>query len=111
MNTRQIVRIFPKGSDPRIDSYSGFFDNDRKHSTGMGEWLRERGVTDLAVCGLATDYCVKATACDAAELGFRTVLVQDACRGVGLKADDIPEACEAMRRAGVVLTSSAAVLP
>ncbi len=111
LNTRQIARIFPKGTEPRTDSYSGFYDNDRKHSTGLGEWLREQGVTELAVCGLATDYCVKATACDAVALGFRTLLIQDACRGVGLKPDDIPEACEAMRRAGVVLTSSAALLP
>ena len=103
LNTRAITRIFPKGQDPQVDSYSGFFDNGRRRSTGLGEWLKERGITEVAVCGLATDYCVKATACDAASLGLRTQLIQEACRGVGLRKDDIPEALDAMRRAGVIL--------
>ena len=110
LETAGLARIFPKGLDPRVDSYSGFFDNDRKHSTGMGEWLKEQDVTDIAVCGLATDYCVKATARDAADLGFKTLLVQDACRGVGIEPDDISEAYETMRQAGVVFTSSAALM-
>jgi nicotinamidase/pyrazinamidase len=111
LNTRGIARIFPKGLDPQIDSYSGFFDNGRKRSTGLGEWLKDRGITEVAICGLTTDYCVKATACDATSLGLRALLIQDACRGVGLRPGDIPEALDAMRRAGVILTESAAFLP
>lgn len=108
LDTARIARVFPKGTDKTIDSYSGFFDNGKKKSTGLGEWLKAQGVTDVAVCGLATDYCVKATAIDAAELGFRTTLVEEACRGVGLGKDDVAKAIQAMREAGVRVTASAA---
>ena len=56
LETRRIARVFPKGTDARIDSYSGLFDNGHRQSTGLGEWLRERGVTAVCVTGLATDY-------------------------------------------------------
>ena len=100
------VTVFPKGTDPAIDSYSGFFDNGKRKSTGLGEWLKAQGVTQVAVCGLATDYCVKATAIDAAQLGFQTTLIEDACRGVGLGSTDIADALQAMQDAGVILTTS-----
>jgi nicotinamidase/pyrazinamidase len=109
LDTRRIVRVFPKGTDPGIDSYSGFFDNGRRKATGLGDWLKAQRVDDVLVCGLATDYCVKATAIDAAGLGFRTTLVEDACRGVGLQPNDIPAALTAMRQAGVVITTAAAL--
>lgn len=109
LDTRRIARVFPKGTDPGIDSYSGFFDNGRRKATGLGDWLKAQRVGEVLVCGLATDYCVKATAIDAAGLGFRTTLVEDACRGVGLQADDIPAALAAMRQAGVAITGSAAL--
>jgi nicotinamidase/pyrazinamidase len=105
LETRRIARVFPKGTDPGIDSYSGFFDNGRRKATGLGDWLRQQGVEAVVVCGLATDYCVKATAIDAAQLGFRTTLATAACRGVGLRPDDIPDAIAAMRAAGVAITS------
>src|SRR5262245_56174161 len=72
LDRERIVKIFPKGTDPNIDSYSGLFDNGHRKSTGLGEWLKGRGVTDVFVCGLATDYCVKFTALDAAQAGFKT---------------------------------------
>jgi nicotinamidase/pyrazinamidase len=103
LNTRRIARIFPKGTDPAIDSYSGFFDNGKRKATGLGEWLKTQAVDEVLICGLATDYCVKATAIDAAQLGFRTVLIEDACRGVAMKATDIPDALAAMRQAGVTV--------
>ena len=106
LDTSRIHRVFPKGTDAGIDSYSGFFDNGKCKATGLGEWLRAQQVDEVLVCGLATDYCVKATAIDAAQLGFRTVLIEDACRGVGLQADDIPAALGAMREAGVIITTS-----
>lgn len=105
LDTRRIARVFPKGTDAGIDSYSGFFDNGRRRSTGLGEWLKEQGVDAVLVCGLATDYCVKATAIDAASLGLRTTVVEDACRGVGLAPGDIPAALAEMRAAGVAITS------
>ena len=107
LDTRRIARVFPKGTDPGIDSYSGFFDNGRKKATGLGDWLKAQRVDEVLVCGLATDYCVKATAVDAAGLGFRVTVVEDACRGVALSPDDVPKAFAAMREAGVAVAGSA----
>lgn len=101
------ARIFPKGTDPTIDSYSGFFDNGHRRATGLGDYLREQGVTDVCVAGLATDYCVKFTALDAVRLGFRTTLIEDACRGVNLKPGDVRQAIDEMRAAGIRVATSA----
>ena len=106
LDTRKVARVFPKGTDPTIDSYSGFFDNGRRKATGLGDWLRAQRVDAVAVCGLATDYCVKATALDAIGLGLRATLITDACRGVGLQPGDIPAALTAMAEAGVTVTTS-----
>lgn len=104
-----ISRVFPKGTDRGIDSYSGFFDNGHRVSTGMGEWLKEQGVDELFLCGLTTDYCVKFSALDAVNLGFRVRVVLDACRGVNLQPGDVEAALQAMRRAGVEIVSSGEV--
>lgn len=105
LDVSRISRIFQKGTDPAIDSYSGFFDNGHRKATGLGDFLRERGVTDVYVLGLATDYCVKFTALDARRLGFRTLLVEDACRGVELRPGDITQAVAEMKAAGVIITN------
>lgn len=102
----RIAKIFPKGTDPRIDSYSGLFDNGRRKSTGLGEWLKERSVREVFVCGLATDYCVKFTALDAAQFGFKTHLIEDASRGVNLQPNDVMNAIAEMERAGVTIVQS-----
>ncbi len=101
LDTRRVARVFPKGTDARIDSYSGLFDNGHRQSTGLAEWLHERGVTGIHVVGLATDYCVKFTALDAVQEGFRVHLIEDACRGVNLAPDDTDRALDQMRNAGV----------
>lgn len=93
-------RVFRKGMDPGVDSYSGFFDNGHRHDTGLAGYLREQGVGEVSVAGLATDYCVKHTVLDAVALGFRTTLLRAGCRGVNLAPGDVERACEAMRRAG-----------
>jgi nicotinamidase/pyrazinamidase len=95
--------IFQKGIDPEVDSYSGFFDNRRRHSTGLGEFLKKQNVTAVYVAGLATDYCVKFTVLDAKALGFATVLIDDACRGVELLPGDVAEAIDQMTAAGVTV--------
>jgi len=100
---------FEKGNDPAVDSYSGFFDNARR-ATGLGDYLRAKGVTDVAVVGLATDYCVKFTALDAVQLGFKTTLIEDACRGVNLQPSDVKKAVDEMETAGVVVQTSDAIL-
>ncbi len=97
----KVTKVFQKGTDPLIDSYSGFYDNGHKRSTGLAAWLRERGIREVHVCGVATDYCVKFTALDAILEGFRTTLLLDACRGVNLREGDINKAIREMREAGV----------
>lgn len=99
-------KVFKKGTDPRIDSYSGFFDNGRKKATGLGEYLEDQGVTEVYVCGLATDYCVKFTALDALSLGFKTFLIEDASKGVNLNPDDVKNAIAEMRDAGITIMQS-----
>src|SRR6266699_2764446 len=110
LNRDRIAKIFPKGTDAGIDSYSGLFDNGHRRSTGLGEWLKQKGVTEVFVCGLATDYCVKFTALDAVQFGFKTFLVEDASRGVTLRPDDVNNAIADMNRAGVVIVQSADIL-
>lgn len=78
LDTSKIAKIFPKGTDVRIDSYSGFFDNARRKSTGLADYLRGKGATDLFLCGLAGDICVYYSALDALEQGFRVAFIRDA---------------------------------
>lgn len=110
LDVGRIDAVVRKGMDPEIDSYSGFFDNDRQRATGLAERLRELGETELWVLGLATDYCVKATALDALRLGFRTTLVVDGCRAVELQAGDGARAIAEMQAAGVTLVTSGELL-
>lgn len=102
--------VFQKGVVRHIDSYSGFFDNGKGHDTGLAKYLSERGVTDVYLAGLATDYCVKFTALDALALGFRTHVIADACRAVNLKPGDEGKAIEAMQGAGAVITRAEEIL-
>jgi len=110
LNRKRIDKVFPKGTDAGIDSYSGLFDNGHRKSTGLSEWLKAQGVTEVFVCGLATDYCVKFTALDAAEMGFKTHLIEDASRGVDLRPGDVKHAVEEMKRAGIGVVQSAQLL-
>ena len=93
--------VVQKGTDPEIDSYSGFFDNGQRKATGLDPLLRQLGATELTVVGLATDYCVKATALDAVRLGWKTTLLVEVCRGVNLSPDDVANAIQEIRQAGV----------
>jgi nicotinamidase/pyrazinamidase len=106
LDTRRVARVFPKGMDPRVDSYSGFFDNGRRSSTGLSGWLKEQGARELWVCGLATDFCVKFTALDAVAEGFRVHLITDACRGIDLPPGNVAAALAEMAAAGVQLVTS-----
>lgn len=101
-----IHAVFRKGMDPEIDSYSGFFDNGRRRSTGLEDYLRREGVEEVYICGLATDYCVRWTALDAVRLGFRTWVIEDACRGVELRPGDTARALEETAQAGVQIIHS-----
>ncbi|GAB6185298.1 bifunctional nicotinamidase/pyrazinamidase [Thermopirellula anaerolimosa] len=110
LNASRFARIFRKGTDPRIDSYSGFFDNRRRRGTGLHEFLRQSGVHRVYVCGLATDYCVKWTVLDALALGYRVAVIVDACRGVELQPGDVEGALREMVAAGADLVQSRTVL-
>jgi nicotinamidase/pyrazinamidase len=110
LDRNRIAKIFPKGTDAGIDSYSGLFDNGHRKSTGLGEWLKVQGVTEVFVCGLATDYCVKFTALDAVGMGFNTHFIEDASRGVNLRPDDVKNAIEEMKRARIAIVQSADLL-
>lgn len=102
-DTSKINRIIYKGTDKGIDSYSTFFDNGHLKSTGLEAYLREKGVTDIYIAGLATDYCVKYSALDAVQLGFQVYVIMDACRGVNLESKDSQEAFRMMSRVGATL--------
>lgn len=110
LDTRRIRKVVQKGTDPQIDSYSGFYDNAQRKSTGLADYLNQRQVEHICLMGLATDYCVKFTALDALQLGFKVTLIQDGCRGVGLNPRDVPQAIEDMRAAGVRIAVSDAML-
>lgn len=109
LDRTRVARVFHKGVDADIDSYSGFFDNGHRRSTGLGEYLRDHAVTDVYILGLATDYCVKYSALDALKLGFTTHVIEDGCRGVELNPGDVQAALDEMRAAGVEITTSAAI--
>ena len=106
LDRTRIERIFQKGTDPAIDSYSGFFDNGHRKSTGLGDYLRAQSISRAYVCGLATDYCVKFTALDSRELGFATFFIEDASRGVNVSPGDVALSVEEMRAAGVQIITS-----
>ena len=109
LQTDTIDRILPKGTDPEIDSYSGFFDNGHRKATGLEAFLREQEVRQVFILGLATDYCVKWTALDARKLGFEVFLIQDGCRGVNLHPEDVSHALQEMQTAGVQFIDSSQV--
>ncbi len=110
LNMKQVAEVFQKGTDVRIDSYSGFFDNGHRRATGLAEFLRSRNVKEVFIAGLATDYCVKFTALDAIRLGFNTLLIEEACRGVDLNAGDVERAVGEMREAGVEVVKNVEAL-
>ena len=110
LRTERFTKIFQKGIDPKIDSYSTFFDNAKLRSTGLGDYLRKREVDEIFICGLATDYCVKFSVLDSRTLGFRSHVIEDACRGVNLSPDDSRKAIEEMRSVGASIINSSQIL-
>jgi len=100
LDVARIDRVIRKGTQPEIDSYSGFFDNHHGRATGLEGLLRGRDVSGLVICGLATDYCVKYTALDGRALGFEVTVVEDGCRAVDLALGDGARALDEMQAAG-----------
>lgn len=106
LDKTKISKVFQKGTDPAIDSYSGFFDNGHRKKTGLGDYLSDQSIRDVFVLGLAIDYCVKFTALDARQLGFNVFLIEDASRGVDLNPGDVNRAIEEMKKAGITILQS-----
>lgn len=105
LKTERIARIFYKGINPQLDSYSAFYDNERLRSTGLSEFLTEQQVTDLYILGLATDYCVKFSALDAKADGFHVHVITNACRGINLHPTGSDDAKAEMQQAGIKLVT------
>lgn len=106
----RIEAVIRKGFHPEVDSYSSFFENDHRTPTGLDGWLKVRGFKRIFFAGLATDYCVAWSAEDAAGLGYEVVVIEDACRGIGLTRPDgrttMQVARERLLSKGVTLIAS-----
>ena len=103
LNTDPADLIIRKGYNPAIDSYSAFFENDKKTPTGLEGYLRTRGIDTLTLVGLATDFCVNYSAVDAAKLGFKVTVNMDLCRAIDFDGS-LDAATDGMKAAGVTLS-------
>ena len=106
LNHNNWRKVFKKGTNPKVDSYSGFFDNGRKEQTGLGDYLKSKKIEKVFVTGLAADFCVKFTVLDALDLGFQTFLITDATKGVNLAPNATLDAFNEMKKKGAVLLQS-----
>jgi nicotinamidase/pyrazinamidase len=100
LSTERAELVIRKGFRPEIDSYSAFFENDRRTPTGLAGYLRERGLKKIFLVGLATDYCVHYSAVDARRLGFDTIVIEAGCRAIDLNGS-LAAAWTSMQEAGV----------
>jgi nicotinamidase/pyrazinamidase len=100
LNHDRADMVIRKGYNPAIDSYSAFFENDHKTPTGLEGYLRTRGISNLVMVGLATDFCVNFSAIDAAKLGFDVTVKMDLCRAIDLDGS-LAAAVAGMKAAGV----------
>ncbi len=106
LDTAHFATIIHKGSDREIDSYSTFFDNARLKETGLSDYLRKAGATELYFAGVATDYCVLYSVLDAIDQGFEAYVITDACRGIDLAPGDIDKSYAAMAASGAKMVTS-----
>ncbi|MCH7397010.1 bifunctional nicotinamidase/pyrazinamidase [Belliella sp. DSM 107340] len=104
--TEKWKAVFQKGTNPLVDSYSGFFDNNNKGDTGLSKFLKNNGIEEVFVCGLAEDYCVKFTVLDGLSEGFKTHLILDATRAVNIYENDFAKAMIEMKNAGANIVHS-----
>lgn len=107
LHQEKICAVFRKGMNPEVDSYSGFYDNDKRNTTGLNGYLKEMGVTRVFVCGLAADFCVHFTAKDALSLGYTTYFVEDATKAIN--TDHFMVQKKMLAEEGVIFTTSEAI--
>lgn len=110
LDTDKIEKIFYKGTDPLVDDYSAFFDNAKKRKTGVEEYLKSKGIREIAIVGFVTDYCVLYSVRDAIELGFEISVIKDACCPINLQEGDEKKALREMKRRGAKILVSKDVL-
>jgi nicotinamidase/pyrazinamidase len=110
LDLRPVHLILHKGTRSELDSYSGFLETDHRTSTGLAAYLKGLGVSEVTVCGLATDYCVYFTVMDAVHAGFDTRLVTDAARGIDHPEGNLAKATDGMNEAGVRFLTSAELI-
>jgi nicotinamidase/pyrazinamidase len=110
LHLTQAELILRKGFNPRIDSYSAFFENDRTTPTGLAGYLEERGLNRVFFAGLAYDFCVGYSALDARRLGLPAFILRDACRAIDLNGSAAKIESE-FAKAGVAVIECAALLP
>ncbi|MDR0641803.1 MAG: bifunctional nicotinamidase/pyrazinamidase [Treponema sp.] len=109
LDQRPLSLIIHKGFRCSLDSYSAFFENDRRSPTGLEAYLRSLGIDTVLLGGLATDYCVLYSVLDALRLGFTAIVLEDAVRGVGLPAGSVEAALKKMKDSGALLIPSSGV--
>jgi nicotinamidase/pyrazinamidase len=106
----QAELILRKGFRREIDSYSAFYENDRRTPTGLGGYLRERGLSHVVLAGLAFDFCVRYSAEDAQLEGFRVTVIEDACRGIDVSGS-VEETQRHLGRIGVEIATALSFFP
>lgn len=106
LNTNSFHLIVRKGMHPNIDSYSAFTENDKKTITGLSGYLKGLEITQVYLCGLATDYCVFYSALDAVHSGFDTHVINDACRGVNVPENNVQKSIDTMKASGIHIIES-----
>lgn len=105
LNAEKINEVALKGTGNTDDGYSAF----EATNVDLNHWLKQKGITDLYVCGIASEYCVNATAMDAHKAGFKTFVVEDAISAVEAKPGDTDKAISNMKNAGIQFVKSADV--
>jgi len=105
LNTTKTEVCIRKGFRKKIDSYSTFYENDQKTHTGLAGYLRERGITDLYVTGLATDFCVKWSVLDGIKENFNVFVIEDAVKGINIDGS-VEQAWKEMKDDGAVVLTS-----
>jgi nicotinamidase/pyrazinamidase len=101
LETGKIAKIFQKGVDRDIDSYSGFYDNNGERDTGLAKYLKAEKVDEVHIVGLATDYTVKFTAQDSKRAGFNTTVIQSGCRALNVHPGDEEKTLKELKGLGI----------
>jgi len=110
LDLNPVSMIIRKGFRKNLDSYSAFFENDRKTSTGLEGWIKSLGLETVIMGGIATDYCVFFSAMDCKKAGFNTIIASDAVRGVGFPEGSVENAVSEMKKTGIEFCSSKEIL-